>query len=96
VDGRGESKRERVVKVNDDLPDALRYILQLWPETPYAAEALTLRSLEHVPVEQKWALERAQRLDHPELFEDESSEEPLDTSALAAEDVASPSGDFWN
>lgn len=96
VDGRGESKRERVVKVNDDLPDAIRYALMTWPETPYAAEALTIRSLEAVPVEHRWAMERAQRLDHPELFEDESSEEPLDTSALAAEDVASPSGDFWN
>jgi hypothetical protein len=95
VDGTGQSRRERVIKTNDDLPDALRYAVMTWPELPYPDEPLPVRSLEHVPVEHKWALERNQRADHPEVFEHEYDEE-LDTPALSGDDDANPVGDFWN
>lgn len=94
TDSMGQAKRERVVKVNDDLPDALRYGLMTWPETPYTADPLPLRSLEGVPDQDRWALEKLQRMEHPEFFEQES-DELLDTPGLLAEDASNPSGDFW-
>jgi hypothetical protein len=94
LDGSGQAKRERVVKINDDLPDALRYAVMTWPETPYPADPIPLRSLEGVPDKDRWALEKLQRMDHPELFADEDNE-ALDTPGLLAEDDSNPSGDFW-
>lgn len=94
TDSKGQAKRETVVKVNDDLPDALRYAVMTWPETPYPADPLPLRPLDAVPIEHRWAMEKMQRLDHPELFE-EDDEADLDTPGLVAEDGANPTGDFW-
>jgi hypothetical protein len=34
TNAKGEMTSERVVKINDDLPDALRYLLMTWPELP--------------------------------------------------------------
>lgn len=95
TDASGQARRERVIKVNDDLPDALRYAVMTWPELPYPPEPSILRSLENMPVEQQWAMERAQRTDHPEAFAEET-DEPLDTPGLLSDDDANPVGDFWN
>lgn len=95
LDSRGQAKRESVVKVNDDLPDALRYAMMTWPETMYPADPLPVRSLESVPDEYRWAMEREQRLSHPELFEHEESEDD-ETPGLAGEEVNAPTGNFWD
>lgn len=95
TDGSGQAKRERVVKTADDLPDALRYALMTWPETPYPEAPLNLRSLTGVPEQDRWAVERCQELDHPELFEHRLDEEDIDTPGLLAEDGAISTGDFW-
>jgi hypothetical protein len=94
TDGTGQARRERVVKINDDLPDALRYALMSWPEIPYAEAPSGLRALETLSDEHRWALERNQRIEHPDAFADES-EDSLDLSGLAADDDANPIGDFW-
>ena len=96
ISGRGEARSERVIKTNDDLPDALRYLLMSWPETPYADTPIVIRALDAIPEEHRWAMERAQRLDHPEVFESEA-EEDLDLPGLAADDGdANPVGEFWH
>lgn len=95
TDSSGQSRKEKVIKVNDDLPDALRYALMTWPELPYPPEPSTLRSLELLPDEHRWALDRMQRADHPEQFADED-EELLDTPGLLSDDDANPVGDFWH
>lgn len=95
TDGRGEARRERVIKTNDDLPDALRYAMMSWPELPYPEAASPLRSLEGLPDEYRWARERDQRISHPEQFPDD------DESGLAADpqsnepDDDNPLASFW-
>lgn len=93
TDGQGQAKRERVVKTNDDLPDALRYAVMTWPETPYAEEASPLRKLDDMPADVQWAMDRQQRIEHAEEFEDEDLD-ALDEPGFWAED-SSPTGDFW-
>jgi hypothetical protein len=94
TDSHGAARRESVVKVNDDLPDALRYAIMSWPETMYPEPPSGLRTLTQVPDDQRWALERLQRLDHPDLFPEEESD--LDLPGLATEDGANPLGHFWD
>lgn len=93
TDGSGQARRERVIKTNDDLCDALRYAIMSWPELPYPEAPSGLRDLSALPDEHRWALEREQRHDHPELFEDE--DDSLDESGIAGEDEAQGVGDFW-
>lgn len=95
TDSHGQAKRESVVKVNDDLPDALRYAMMTWPETPYPEAPLPLRKLDEIPPEHRWAMEREQRIEHPELFEDEDAD--LDEApGLLAGDESGPGGNFWD
>ena len=61
---------ERVYKVDDDLPDAVRYCLQMWPELPEPAKIDMRRSLDSFPDDVRWAVERERRLggwDAPEV-----------------------------
>jgi hypothetical protein len=95
TDAKGQSRRESVVKVNDDLPDALRYALMTWPDTMYPADPLPLRSLEGVPDDHRWALDRMQRVEHSEFFEEEEENE-VEAPGLVGDDAGSPIGNFWD
>ncbi len=92
VDRMGAAKKERVVKLNDDLPDALRYALMTWPELPQPAAPSDLRDLSRVADDSRWALDRQQRMDHPDQFEDE-----LDgPGILGSDDPEGGLGEFWS
>lgn len=95
TDPHGAARREKVVKVGDDLPDALRYALMSWPELPYPDAPSPVRDLSTLPDEHRWALDRMQRADHPEAFPDETG--GLDTPGMLADDThdGAPLGDFW-
>lgn len=73
----GEAKRERVLKVNDDLPDCLRYACMLYPELPKRVEESAVRLAHTVPEECRWAWERLRRIEHGE------ADSGLDWSALS-------------
>lgn len=60
-DARGQKRPEAVKKIDDDLPDALRYAMMLWPDLPEPAEArseLGLRELSSLTPSMQWAVER--------------------------------------
>jgi hypothetical protein len=73
-----EYKREAVVKKADDLPDALRYALMTWPEMPMAEEAPTGRDLSVFNDEQRWAMERLERIETAEKDRAEGIEHDRD------------------
>jgi hypothetical protein len=62
----GVAKRERVMKIKDDLPDALRYACMLYPELPKKAEASLVRLAHQVPEGLRWAWERLKRIENGE------------------------------
>jgi hypothetical protein len=62
----GEAKRERVIKVDDDLPDCLRYGCMLYPELPKAVALAGQRAASSVPLEARWAWERLRRIEQGE------------------------------
>lgn len=63
----GEAKRERVKKIKDDLPDALRYAVMLWPEMPkHELIVMPGQRVTPVPAEALWAYERLRRVEHGE------------------------------
>ncbi len=63
----GEAKRERVLKVKDDLPDCLRYACMLYPELPKQVQGEGSVRLAHtVPEDCRWAWERLRRIEHGE------------------------------
>lgn len=57
----GEKRREDVFKVDDDLADALRYAVMLWPELPSVVLPKEGRSIEDIPEASRkaWLRERA-------------------------------------
>jgi hypothetical protein len=55
------SKRERVIKVGDDLPDGVRYLAMLYPELPKIGVPTGERDPRTVPAEARWAWERLRR-----------------------------------
>lgn len=63
TDNQGGARREKVKKIDDDLPDALRYALMLWPELPKPAEAEPGRDLRTVPEGTRWAIERMREVE---------------------------------
>lgn len=75
----GSTRKEKVFKKEDELPDALRYALMTWPTLPRPIELSTKRDLSTLPDEMKASIERMRRLDTPkaELKEDDAT------------------GDFW-
>lgn len=76
----GQAKKERVYKVNDELPDCLRYALMTWPRPSQLrpAEGEKRRDLSALPPEMRSTIERIRRI------EDRDLKPKLDTT-----------GDFW-
>ena len=96
----GGARREQVKKVLDDLPDALRYALMLWPELPSMLtrdepDDVTrfLRDLETVPEPARWQVERMRKIDRQERGEDLSE---LDEMLTPVDDSTQHgTGDFY-
>lgn len=69
----GEARKEKVFKVNDELPDCLRYALMTWPTLPVPKAADTSRrDISQLPAEMRSAIERMRKLD-PEPKEEKLS-----------------------
>jgi len=92
----GQIKPEAVWKENDDLPDALRYALMTWPELPKRNENPSegTRDLSNFSDEQRWAIERMQRINR-RARGDDSDEGGLEESGLLASSEDGPLGDFY-
>jgi len=75
----GQKRKERVYKVNDELPDCTRYIMMSWPRLPAAPPVVEVpqRDLSKLHPEIQVAIERMRRLEGRE-------KEPTDLA-----------GDFW-
>jgi hypothetical protein len=76
----GQLKREVPKKINDDLPDALRYMLMLWPDLPTLdLPELTPRdeAIARMSAEQQWALARMKRINDKERRQHEDDEAGL-------------------
>lgn len=90
----GQMRRERVIKIHDDLCDALRYAIMLWPFAPREdgaePEQDGRRDLRGLSDETRWSLERLRRCEN-------SVDTDLEVGDLSSEPVAgeSPVGDFW-
>lgn len=85
----GTYKREQPMKRSDDLPDALRYCLMLYPEVPEPiANALTRPGIELFSGEQLWALDRMDRINKRERGEIEPDEEIGGGAGLFEETVS--------
>ena len=95
----GSARREQAKKVLDDLPDALRYGLMLWPELPSMLgreepDAMTryTRALADVPAESQWQVARMRRIDMEAQGEDLSA---LDDTLEPVDDTGRGLGDFY-
>ncbi len=77
----GQAKKERVYKVNDELPDCLRYALMTWPKPSQLAPPPQekRRDLSHFPPETRATMEWLRRAEDREV-----NPPKIDTS-----------GDFW-
>lgn len=104
----GQLAREQVVKLDDDLCDALRYALMLWPELPEHSTRLDqLRALDSVDPSLRWQVDRMRRLARAERGEHDEDEDALVTAASDGDAEADsdslagassnehPLGDFW-
>lgn len=81
----GQSRKEAVIKLDDDLPDALRYGLMLWPELPEVdTQATSKRALTSLPEDVRWQVERMRRIDGRETGLDDLGE-PDDLASLEDE-----------
>lgn len=60
---KGERGQERPFKFDEDLCDALRYAIMLWPELPQIIMPDTRRSIESVPENCRWAYQRLRDID---------------------------------
>lgn len=65
-----EKGQEAVLKLDDDLCDALRYGVMTWPELPEAQAIVVGRDPKTVPEEALWAWERQQRINRLEANAD--------------------------
>lgn len=84
----GQLRRERVIKVHDDLADALRYALMIYPYSPTPREDLApeqsgLRDLSTLPEEVRWSVERLRACESGETDLDEVELPPDELSAGA-------------
>lgn len=100
----GQAMKERVIKRNDDLCDALRYLLMAGPMLPERDNAPSggMRDLSAIPPEHRWALERMQRCqrravdDGVNVFGDDARDyRQLEDVEDEADDNHSPAGAFW-
>lgn len=91
----GEARREQVIKIDDDIPDALRYAIMLWPELPKRDEhpSFLRRDISHLPGEAQWQIERMRRIAAKERGED-LAEDDDDLPGLLGPDEG-PLGDFY-
>jgi hypothetical protein len=87
----GEKGREQPFKVDDDLCDALRYAVMLWPELPADPPPRRGRDPEAMPPEMRWAWEREQRLVSP----DDDGTTEWSHLEPAFDENWSPTGDMW-
>lgn len=87
----GEKGREQVFKQDDDLCDALRYAVMLWPELPTEPAPRIGRDPDTVPASCRWSWEREQRLNRE--ADDEGGLWWSDLEATDADE--SPVGDMW-
>ena len=79
--GKDDQKRkEKVFKLDDELPDCIRYAVMTWPALPSAppAEEAKLRDLSTLPAEMQGAIQRMRRIDK-----------------LEPETPETVTGDFW-
>jgi hypothetical protein len=77
----GQAKVERVYKVNDELPDCLRYALMTWPRPKQAAPvASTRRDLSKLPPEMAQSIEWMRKME----------------DRAAAPKKLDVTGDFWS
>ena len=93
----GQLRRETVIKLDDDLPDALRYALMLWPELPEIdVQADSRRQLNDLSQDVRWAVERMRRVDARERDEDASGlADDLDAPPPDEDGRQHPLGDFY-
>lgn len=61
----GQIRPEKVFKVDDELPDCVRYALMTWPQLPSAVEPDTKRDLTVLPGEMRATIERMRRIEQP-------------------------------
>jgi len=88
---RGEKGREQPFKQDDDLCDALRYAVMLWPELPQVPAPVVGRDRRQIPEDLRWAWEREQRCSRPRAEGEIDWSIDLDPHA----DDWSPTGDLW-
>jgi hypothetical protein len=93
----GQMRRERVIKIQDDLCDALRYALMLWPFAPRDDTAGAedtdrgRRDLSTLPEDIRWSVERLRAC---ETGVGENEEIGVDFLSELPEGE-NPVGDFW-
>lgn len=101
INSDGSYKREQPMKVEDDLPDALRYCLMLYPEVPEPAQGLSVRAgLENFNPDQLWSLDRMKRIEEAERNPKETDdnqfdEEPASRRYYDEDDGPDGTGDMW-
>jgi hypothetical protein len=86
----GERKKEEPLKKDDDLPDALRYLVMTWPSLPSAPTVKYGRQPEDVPADLRDAWERMKRIDAERDGDDWESFELMDGFL-----GANPTGDMF-
>lgn len=61
----GQIRKEKVYKLEDELPDCIRYAMMTWPVLPKAAPALEtpIRDLTKMPEEMRGAIQRMRKID---------------------------------
>jgi hypothetical protein len=61
----GQLRKEKVYKLNDELPDCIRYALMTWPTLPKSAPEIEVlaRDLSKLPGEMRAIIERNRRID---------------------------------
>jgi len=91
TDPHGRSLKEKVIKEQDDLPDTVRSARMIWPELPGPEAPKPGRDLSAMPEKMQQDLQRMERIDHPERFEDESD---VDTPGMLGE-AEGGIGEFW-
>jgi hypothetical protein len=59
----GQLRKEKVFKLQDELPDCIRYALMMWPQLPKmkTPDQMALRDLSHLPGEMRATIERMRR-----------------------------------
>lgn len=87
----GQALREKVIKRNDDLPDALRYLLMAGPSLPEVEIQATagMRDTSQLPPDVRWQVERMQRCTKKRQDQDEGG----DSSFFGTEDESTPLAD---